>query len=439
MEEVKFASLRKNTAWMLAGRLARILVQAAYFVLLARSLGVSQYGAFIAAASLAGILSPFASVGTGNLLIKHVARDRSAFRRCWAEALATTLVSGALLTGLGLLAARFLLPSSVPLGIVFPLILAELIFARFIDIAGQAFMAFEQLRHTALMLLGLSVARMLAASALMLLYRHPSAAAWANLYLASTIVPAVCSVWLVNLRLGTPLPAYSLRGRELLQGVFFSISLSAQTIYNDLDKTMLARLSGLMPAGLYGAAYRIIDVAGTPLGALTASTYSRFFQHGNQGLAAAVQFARTLLPTVLLYGLACTALLVLTAPLLLPVLGTQYADSITAVRWLAPIVLLRCVHYMGADALSGADHQGLRSLIQVVVAVTNIALNIYLLPRYSWRGAVGSSLACDALLAVLIWAAIGLLQMRTQLNASARSAAAIDGEFGPQAAPAVLP
>jgi O-antigen/teichoic acid export membrane protein len=298
----------------------------------------------------------------------------------------------------------------VPAGVVLPLIFAELIFARLVEIAGQAYMAFEQLRQTALLLLALSVSRMLAAAGLMLFYRHPSASAWANLYLVSTAIPAVWAVAHVNRHLGRPLLRYSLQGRDLLQGFYFSISLSAQTIYNDIDKTMLARLSGLTPAGLYGAAYRLIDVATSPLGALTASTYSRFFQHGDKGLAPAVQFARRLLPMTLLYGTGCSAALILAAPLMQPILGRQYADSITAVRWLAPIVLLRCIHYIGADALTGADHQGVRSGIQVTVAAANVVLNLYLLPRYSWQGAVAASLACDALLVVLIWGGIAALQ-----------------------------
>ena len=407
-------SLTKNTAWMLLGRIARILVQAGYFVLLARSLGVTQYGAFIGAAGFAGVLSPFASVGTGSLLIKHVARDRSSFRSSWADALITTVVSGLMLSAIGFLAAQFVLPRSIPAAVALPLIVAELIFARLLEVAGQAFMAFERMRPTAVLLLGLSLARMIAAAFLMLVYQRPSASTWAELYLLSTIVPAVLAVIYVNRQLGNPLPRYSLHGAELVQGLYFSISLSAQTIYNDIDKTMLARLSGMASARLYRAAYRHIDLATSPLGALTASTYSRFFQHGGKGLGAAARFARKLLPTTMLYGAACSCALVLLAPLMRPALGQQYADSITAVRWLAPIVLLRCIHYIGADTLSGSDYQGVRSSIQGMVAAANILMNLYLLPRYSWRGAVGSSLACDGLLALLIWSSIIFLQGNNQ-------------------------
>ena len=74
---------------------------------------------------------------------------------------------------------------------------------------------------------------------------------------------------------------------ELREGFYFSAGLSAQTIYNDIDKTMLARLGTLDATGIYGAAYRLIDVSFVPLSSLLAATYPIFFQKGTDGIPAA--------------------------------------------------------------------------------------------------------------------------------------------------------
>ena len=74
-----------------------------------------------------------------------------------------------------------------------------------------------------------------------------------------------------------------------------------------------------------------------------------------------------------------------------------------AVRWLALIPFLRCLHSFLADALSGAGLQRTRTAIQVLAALINIALNLVILPRYSWRGAAWTSLGCDGLLVVVFW------------------------------------
>jgi O-antigen/teichoic acid export membrane protein len=79
---------------------------------------------------------------------------------------------------------------------------------------------------------------------------------------------------------------------------------------------------------------------------------------------------------------------------------------VAAVRWLALIPLLRCLHSFLADALSGAGLQRTRTTIQVFVALLNIGANLIILPRYSWRGAAWTSLACDGLLVAVFWCTV---------------------------------
>jgi O-antigen/teichoic acid export membrane protein len=91
------------------------------------------------------------------------------------------------------------------------------------------------------------------------------------------------------------------------------------------------------------------------------------------------------------------------APILPHILGSKYDAVVPAVRWLAPIPFLRCLHSFLADALSGAGLQRTRMSIQVLVASINIGLNLAVLPRYSWRGAAWTSVGCDGLLVVVFW------------------------------------
>ena len=61
-------ALARNSAWMILGQGLRLIIQALYFVEIARSLGVRNYGAFIGVVALVGIVYPFGSLGSGNLL-----------------------------------------------------------------------------------------------------------------------------------------------------------------------------------------------------------------------------------------------------------------------------------------------------------------------------------------------------------------------------------
>jgi O-antigen/teichoic acid export membrane protein len=200
----------------------------------------------------------------------------------------------------------------------------------------------------------------------------------------------------------------------LREGFYFSSSLSAQTIYNDIDKTMLARLGSLDATGIYAAAYRLIDVAFIPVRSLLAAAYPGFFRSGQHGIALSLAYAKRLLPRALAYSVAVAVGLLVAAPLVPRVLGAEYARTTEALRWLALLPLLKTMHYFAADSLTGAGHQGLRTLVQVLVALFNVVVNLWVIPAYSWRGAAWSSLASDGLLAASLWCCAAFLRSRRQ-------------------------
>lgn len=100
------------------------------------------------------------------------------------------------------------------------------------------------------------------------------------------------------------------------------------------------------------------------------------------------------------YSLFAFAACIVGAPLVPHILGRQYADVTEALRWLAILPVLKTLHFFTADALTGAGHQGTRSLIQFGVAAFNVLINLWLIPSYGWRGAAWSSIASDGLLAL---------------------------------------
>ncbi len=404
--------LVRNTLWMLCGQGLRLVIQALYFIEIARSLGATNYGAFIGVVALVGIVYPYGALGSGNLLIKNVARDHSLFAIYWGRALATTATTSCFLLGVVLLASRFALPRTIPMALVALCAGADLLGMNAITISGQAFQAFERLNWTATINTMISAGRLIGAVLLISIHSHPSALQWGYLYFGSSAVVAATAISLVWTKLGRPRLGPSRSSGELREGFFFSASLSSQTIYNDIDKTMLARLSTLDATGIYGAAYRIIDVSFVPISALLYSAYPNFFRAGSGGVRESFQYAKPLLLRALGYSTCVCAALLICAGIVPHILGAEYARTAEAIRWLAPLPMLRGVHYFLSDSLTGAGHQGLRAGIQASVALFNVLINLWLIPVYSWRGAAWSSIGSDALLACLAGAAVYILARR---------------------------
>jgi O-antigen/teichoic acid export membrane protein len=180
------SSLGRNTLWALSGYGLRLVIQAAYFILITRSLGVKQYGGFIAATALAAMVSPFVGLGSGNLLVKNVARDRQLFREYWGNGLLMTLVSGFALACFLVPTSLLVLPRAIPLHVILLVSVSDLILVKFLDMAAWAFQGFERLMSNAQLNVLVSLTRLIGIAGLALVVPHPSITAWATIYLAGS-------------------------------------------------------------------------------------------------------------------------------------------------------------------------------------------------------------------------------------------------------------
>ena len=408
-------TLVRNTAWMLVGLGLKLVIQAAYFTVIARSLGAEHYGAFVGVVGLVGILSPFGALGSGNLLIKNVARDHRKFRTNFGLALLTTISVSSILFFLVVLISGYLLPSAIPVRLAMLVAASDLFGTSITVICGQAFTAFERLKWTASINALLSALRLAAAFILIALYHDPSALQWGRFYFLSTSLAAIVALGLVFVKLGTPELSLARTIAEFREGFYFSTARSTETIYNDIDKTMLARLGTLEATGIYGAAYRLIDVSFAPIASLMAAAYPGFFRAGAGGISAAIAYAKPLFWRAFGYATVVSGAMLIGAGIVPYILGSEYRLTVEALRWLAILPMLKVVHVFLSDALSGAGYQGLKSLIQLGVAVFNVLINLWIIPVYSWRGAAWSSIASDALLACGIGAAVIALSRRSQI------------------------
>jgi O-antigen/teichoic acid export membrane protein len=384
------------------GQGLRLIIQAAYFVLIARSLGPTAYGAFAAVVALAAVLGPFSGMGTPNLFIRDVRSGKREAVICWGNGLLITVVSGSLLTVL-VLVVNYLFHLKTSSFIVLAVCISDLIFMKITELAAFGFAASNRMKDTSIQSVVVSLLRLVAIGILVLAIHPVTLSEWVWAYLASGIMGTAYAVYRGTALWGRPTLQLSSLREDITEGLFFSISTSATSIYNDVDKIMLGRLSDFVSTGIYSAAYRLIDVSMTPVRSLVSAAYPVFFKKGIDGIRATYPYAKSLILKASMYGAAISFGLWICAPVLPLLLGKQYILAVPALRLLAPIPLLRCFHVFLADSLSGAGFQRTRTVIQLAVGLVNVVANLYILPRYSWRGAAWTSLACDGLLVIVFW------------------------------------
>jgi O-antigen/teichoic acid export membrane protein len=399
---MRTGGLVRDTTNLSIGQGFRLVIQAAYFVLIARSLGPDAYGAFVTVVAMAALLGPFSGLGTANLFIKNVRSGKRAAAICWGNGILLTVVSGSLLAALGLGLSLILRLKTSPF-VVIMVAVSDLVFLKVTELAASGFSALDRMTQTSIQSVVVSLLRLAGIATLMVTVHPVTLDRWVVVYLLTSLLGTAYAVAKGSQLWGRPATNFTAVREDVAEGVFFSIAGSATTVYNDIDKIMLSRLADLSATSVYAAAYRVIDVTMTPVRSLAAAAYPQFFRKGMGGIAATYSYALSLIAKTVIYGSLAAAGLWLLAPVLPHVLGPKYEAVVPAVRWLALIPFLRCIHSFLADALSGAGLQPTRTGIQVRVALVNIGANLIILPRYSWRGAAWTSLGCDGLLVAVFW------------------------------------
>ena len=390
----RMGRLARNTFNTTVGLVLRTGFQALVFLIIARSLGVNGYGAFISVLALAGGLGSFTGLGTNMLLVRDGARGKGSFAQVWRRSITTFLFSIPFVALLFTSVAHFFLPKAVNSLAVFLIGLSELIFVPLIDLCARAYQAHERLLRASQLSVIMVGVRLAGACIFYFLTReNHTVLVWASFYLTGSLIAASFSIVMIKkdfLPTWKPVLSSGSIFEHIREGLPFSLGGATLRLYTDIDKFMLASLSSLEATGIYSAAYRVVDVAALPLRALIQAALPRFFKTGEYGAAQALSYAARLLPLPFLYALGASMVLFCGGPIVPYLIGTEFGQSGVALHWLAALPSLYIIRNFLQTVLASSGHQQFALLVILITTITNIYLNFILIPTFNWLGAIFS-------------------------------------------------
>lgn len=371
-----------------------------YFIVIARLLGVVQYGIVVGAFGLVNLVAQYSRMGTGTVLVRYVAPDSSRCRAYWGNALLVTLFMGCVIVLiLIVLAPHVIDPASA--AIVGLTAAGSCICEQVAISAVQVFQSLQIMRTAAWISQLTSLARAAAAFSLLVTIRHATAVEWSVASLVASCLAAIIAITVVTVQRGWPHRVPGLMWSHAWEGLGYAFASSTVNAYDDLDKTMLSHYGMNEANGNYGLAYRVIDMGTMPLMAILLAAEPRLFQLAAEGADGAIQLGRRLLKHSLLVSAAASFGMFVLAPLIPELVGKGFRDAASALRWLCLIPIFRSVHWTTGSVLTSIGLQRYRTCTQMIVVALNFCLNIWLIPTYGWRGAAWASLATDGTLALL--------------------------------------
>jgi O-antigen/teichoic acid export membrane protein len=186
---------------------------------------------------------------------------------------------------------------------------------------------------------------------------------------------------------------YTLPGKRVLPSALpFAVIVLLMSIHYRFDGFLLAKLEGEKEAGLYAAAYRLLDAANMP-GYLVASFLLPFISRHKDSpgnCTPAILVSRHLLILLSLGIMICTFFL---APWGQQILyHTTDVKAIDLLKWCLPALVGYSLVHVYGTVLTATGHISAFCVITLFAVIINISLNFLLIPSAGARGSAMAAL-----------------------------------------------
>lgn len=399
MSQVK--SIFMNTSWLSISQVVKSVCAFLWTILIARYLGVSQYGIVSFAISFSGLLMIFVDFGMTTYMTREIAKRKELVYKFMNNMLSFKIILSVLIFFIsGLILALLKYP---PLTIAVTLIFTiEMIAISMTSFFNGIFQAFEQLKYQAIgtilnsgfLLVGVLLTMFLDWGIISI------AVSYVIAYLAFVLYMFIKYVqWFSYPKLELDL---SFIRRSLISSLPFGLTDLFYTIYFSIDVVMLSYLAGNYSTGLYNSAYNIIAVFTTFFPVYQHVIFpvmSKFFKESKDLIKVSYELSVKYLLLVILP--LSVGIFLYARPVVDLVYSNQYSLASTPMQILIWTVSFLFVNGAAATLLNAVDREKTVTKIYIAASIFNVALNLLLIPVYSYDGAAIATVLSEVLITVL--------------------------------------
>jgi O-antigen/teichoic acid export membrane protein len=378
---------------------------------IARYLSAAGFGILSFALAFTGIFAVFGDLGLGVLTVREVARDKSLALKYVANVSLMKVILAAVTFGLIALTINLMGYPAETIQAVYLLALS-VIFSAFTQMFYSIFQAFErmefqaigQMLNAALMLGGVILAIKLGFSII----------GFAYLYVITSAIALGYSFVVMKLKFSNPASASTAKAMEFDWGFWkptikealpFGLSAIFVAVFLWIDSVMLSSMKGDEIVGWYSAGYRMVFVLLFLPSAFNSAIFpimSGFHVSSQDALRLTYEkYFKYMLVLAVPIGAGTT---LLADRIILLIFGNGYMPSVLALQilvWSFVFISLGSPFYRLLEATNN-QRKGMKAA--AICMASNIALNLLLIPRYSYAGAGVAAVATEGIsLAMGVW------------------------------------
>jgi O-antigen/teichoic acid export membrane protein len=371
-------TIAKNSGVLAVAHAITMILSLVLVIFIARSIGDVDFGKLGFAQSFTGILVIFADMGLSTVTIREITRQKELTSKYLSNIFLIKLILSVVTFALIALIINLMHYPADTIMVVY-LIGISSILSSLSALSRSIFRAFEKMEFEAF--LNISKSIVTTGIGLAVLFSGYGLIAIASVYLVAGIVDLLATLVITAKKFAKP-------KLEVDFSFWKQIIRLALPFSFQIDIVMLSVMKGDSPVGWYKAACVLVYSLVIIPDLLSYSIFpvmSRFYISSRDALKKTLEKSAKYL---FIIGLPTAIGTILLADrIILLFYGEEFSHSIIALQILSLYLPLRFINHATGYTLSSINKEPLRALSATIAATTNVVLNLFLIPKFSFAGA----------------------------------------------------
>lgn len=400
MSEIK--TLFKNISWVASSQVVVNVCAFFWTILIARYLGVNDYGILSFAISFTVLLGMGTDIGMTTFTTRELSQDKSKTKKYINNIIPFKIILSIALFFITALLLYLLGYNGLVIEVALLLSL-ETIFICMIKFIGGIFQAYENQRYDSIG--GAFTGIMLVLFTLITSYFDLGLMAVAVSYMLAYFLFLIYMVKKMNAHFGIPKFEYDFDfwKTTAIKSIPFGLSIFFYTVYFSIDVVMIQFLAGDYATGIYNSAYKIVSVF---------TAFYVIYQYVIFPLMSKLYSENTdMLKLSFIESFKYSLLILLPlsigvyfySPYIINLIySSEYALASSVMQILIWTVVFLFINGVASSLLNSIGKELSVTKIYLAAAVFNIVLNYILIPIYSYDGAAMTTVLSEILILVLM-------------------------------------
>ncbi len=384
--------IAKNTGALLLSQIVSYIFTFFITMYAARYFGANIFGIWSIALSITGIMGIIVDLGMSTLMVREVSRNLSARDKYLTNILVIKVILSILTFGLIMIITNIIGYTEIVKNVIY-ILTVSVIVGSFAGILGAIFQVNEKMEYISLSTILSSIIMLLGTG--IMIYYNLGIIFFAFLNVISAAL--VSAYIIIKYVQKFPLPElkidFSFWKLTIKESWPFGVTALSGMLYNYIDSVMLSIAQGAEVVGWYSAAYRLMLILLFIPNAVNMAIFpvmSQFYTSSKDSLK--LMNEKYFKYMIILGVPAGVGITILSDKIILMIFGSGYTQSIIALQILIWTIILTFAGAPFVQLLQSINKQFIITKISVMSAAINIALNLFLIPSFSYIGASFSTL-----------------------------------------------